>query len=152
MSAAPAASQAGRAGRPFTIELPTEIPDVEPLRKELAAFQKCVQGNPERLNALCAVMAVCGSDKDSTFCKPTTEQQRRKAAMKIVSNIINGAELNGEDDNWSVGFLGSRWMDTAAAPFGLDYVRAAFYSKKTYRGEWLFEEPYAIQVMCEKAR
>jgi hypothetical protein len=136
-------------GNPFVSE-----ERFQALKKELDDFQKCVTGHHSRLDALCDFTVADGFKLDPQSCQPATAEQLTQAAYKVMDNVFKGASINGKANGWSTGGMGSRWMDLNAADFGLDYVRAAFYSKKSYPAgkRWPSEKPYLIQITCEKTR
>ena len=127
---------------------------IEQLRTELGNFQKLVTGKRDMLLALCDIGGVDGHQLDSSSCAPISDHTIQAVLQHVVQIIVNGAKLNGKPKGWSVGFMGSRWMDIPAEPFGLDYIRVAFYSKKHYKGDdgWDCPKPYLMRVTCEKAR
>ena len=137
---------------------------INTLQKELENYLKCVKGNTDRMFALTDIMSVDAS-KDNAWCCETIPNWRITdnngkcvggvgvSVMKeIIRKMNDGQKVNGKDGQWSCGFMGSRWCDLDAEKYGLDYVRCAFYSKKTFKGEWRHNEPYAIIITCEKAR
>ena len=148
MSAAPARTP----GKGYEVKAMDSLPDVEPLRKELAAFQKCVEGDGWRLLSLCEVSAISGYALDPESCAPIDPKVLKAVAGAAFKKVAEGMEVNGKFGQWSCGFLGSRWFDLKAEDFGLDYVRCAFYSKKHYTGKWECDKPYMIQITAEKSR
>jgi hypothetical protein len=125
---------------------------LEAMRQEVRDYQRCVKQNSARFGALTDVQAVCGSAFDSESCAPISRDVLRAVLAHAVTRIIDGEmRVTGGTNNWSVGFMGSRWIDLNASEFGLDYVRCAFFSKKFFKGEWKGDKPFKIQIICEKA-
>jgi hypothetical protein len=123
-------------------------------RQELLDFTKCIAGSPERLNALCHLFAIDGAGVDPVSCQKVSKDTLREVLAAAAHRLLSGQmKVNGKKDNWNNGCFGSRWFDMDAERFGVDYVRAAFYSKKHYKGgEWKHPKPYAIEIMVEKAK
>jgi hypothetical protein len=148
----------------FSVSVPVESathdalgwikPDfAENLTKELKAFLKCVKGDPRRFLALTECGAICGSKLDSDSCKPVDRQVLNSVMIDFIHLVVGGGfKVNGKSGDWSVGFMGSRWLDMNAADYDVDYVRVAFYSKKYYNGVWPHEKPYHITITIEKAK
>ena len=133
-------------------ELPADT-KIEQLRKELEIFLNCVKGNYANFQKLCFFSLVDGHKLDPTVCDPLDKQTLHAVGFHFINLMLDGKQkINGETNNWSCGFMGSRWCDLNAADFDLDHIRAAFYSKKHYQGEWKYEKPFVIQITCEKAK
>jgi hypothetical protein len=125
----------------------------ENLTKELKAYLKCVKGDPRRFLALTDYGAICGSKLDSGCCKPVDAQIIQHVLHDFISLVVEGGfKVNGKRGDWSVGFMGSRWLDMNAADYNVTYIRVAFYSKKYYNGVWPHEKPYNITITIEKAK
>lgn len=122
------------------------------LRKELADFQKCVHQNFPLLSALCEIWTIDGAGLDPSVCQPVDREVRRKIAQDAVISILKGKGISGEEENWRVGCFGSRWFDMNGEKYGVDSIRAAFYSKKFYKDQWEHDKPYCIEITVEKER
>lgn len=128
-----------------------KMDSVDARRDELRAWQKCVRGNAARLMALTDISVVCGNTRDPESCVPVSQRTLGLIGATLLHRITRGVSLNGKTGNWSCGYMGSRWMDLNAKDYGVDYVRAGFFSRK-FGGTRPGGKPYAIQVMVEKAR
>ena len=125
---------------------------LEAMRQEVRDYQRCVTKNPARFLALTDCRAVCGSALDSECCAPIPRKVLEQVLQHAVYRILDGdMQIKGGYNNWSVGFMGSRWIDLDASQWGLDYVRCAFYSKKFFQNEWKGDKPYKLHITCEKA-
>ena len=105
-------------------------------RTELENYLKVIKNNPQRLWAITSL----GINKDSAIVDEVISTY-----VKIINHglILSGiAKINGEKGNWSVGDLGSRWLDWDS-PDGKTTCRVAFYSKK-YSEDWEHDKPYAL--------
>jgi hypothetical protein len=120
--------------------------------EELKNYQKCVKGNLSRLLALTDIRIGCGSRFDPHLCDVIPKEVLMCIMNDAVQLLVTGIEFNGKMNDWKNGCFGSRWFDMDASKYGLDYIRAAFYSKKHNSGEWRSEEPYAIRITAEKAK
>jgi hypothetical protein len=145
----------------YTAKYLTESPflsddKVAVMRKETADFQKCVLGNFARLVSLCDIGAVCGSDLDPESCVPIEATVLRRIVQDFAKEVLAGMPSRDKKDtpylSWNTGGLGSRWVDMDASKYGIDYIRAAFYSKKHMEGDWPWDTPYMIRITCEKAK
>ncbi len=121
-------------------------------RKELVAFQACVKHNPGRLRALTTVKIMSGHTMDAESCVPVRKEILRQILHDAAMMVLAGMRVDGTANNWSNGGFGSRWFDMDAERYGIDFIRAAFYSKKTYGAEWKYDTPYVIMITAEKAR
>ena len=123
------------------------------LRKGLENYMKVVAGNPLAFLGLTEFGIISGHKIDSC-CAPVSDDILRKVLEYYMNVIVWGRdrEINGKMDHWSVGFLGSQWMDIDAKQFGVTHIRASFVSKKTHVGEWKSDKPVIIRVQVEKAR
>ncbi len=149
---------------PYTVSVPVESDTndalgwIKPehadnLKKELKDFLKCVQGDASRFLALTDYGAICGSHLDSQCCKPVAGEIIQQILRDFIFMVVRGGfKINGKPGDWSVGFMGSRWLDMNARTYNVDYVRVAFYSKKHYKGVWSHEKPYHITITIEKKR
>ena len=126
--------------------------EVKVLRKEVADYQKCVRGNPDRLMAITSIIARSGHTVDAECCAPVTTAVLQSIGQHLCELLLRGLPINGKTDGWSIGCFGSRWIDLDTQEDGVDYIRCAFYSKKHYKGEWKHEKPYAIIITVEKRR
>ncbi len=126
-------------------------------KKDMEDWNRCIKQNLGRLHALTEISYRCGGDMDPGSCMPVPKD-KLKALMDdyILPRILSGEmKVNGEVENWSNGCFGSRWADFKARPHGLDFIRAAFYSKKCDAPpgkKWKPTKPYCIIVTFEKAR
>jgi hypothetical protein len=119
---------------------------------ELKQFVKCIHQNHPRLMALCSVAAIDGYSI-SESCEKLPKGKLSEVLHDFVDLLLHSQfKFNGKTEDWSIGFMGSRWLDMKAEPYDVDYIRAAFYSKKTYKGEWKSDKPYRIQITVEKGR
>ena len=137
-----------------------EIPDINEMfekvereekgkRDELINFTKCVAHNPDRFKALCSLRAIDASKIDKC-CKPISEALIKDILADAYELLLSGEmKVNGKVNNWNNGGFGSRWFDMDAETYGVQYIRAAFYSKKYYSKEWKEQKPYAIELMIE---
>ncbi len=121
-------------------------------REELINFQKCVKGNLPRLLALTDIGICCGSAVDSDLCVAIPKPVLGRVIHDAVKLMVTGMKVCGGVNNWSSGCFGSRWFDMDASEYGLDHIRAAFYSKKHSSGEWTWDKPYAIRIIAEKTK
>ena len=126
--------------------------DIEYQRKELEVWTKIVKGSPERFFAATTVSPVSGHRADPGSCGEVSDDALRRISMDFVRLCIIGTQVNGKTNNWTNGCWGSRWMDMNPKKYGVDYIRAAFYSKKNFKGEWKGDKPFLVQIMIEKAR
>ena len=125
------------------------------LTKELKAYLKCISDNPARFLALTEYGAICGSDLDPDSCVPVDKSLIQEVLRDFITLVVNtNFKINGKENDWSVGFLGNRWLDMNARSYGVDYIRVAFYSKKHYKNPtaWSSDKPYHITITIEKAR
>ena len=123
------------------------------LRKELADYQKCVDGNPARFLALTDFSGIDGYDLDPECCARIPVKTIHRIMESFMLGLIDeGYPIKGGKDAWSVGSMGSRWLDMNAELFGITYIRAAFYSKKHFKGEWPSQKPYMIRITCEQKK
>ena len=141
----------------FTVKALTEMPFIsddrhKALVKEVEDFQKCIQGNLGRLLALCDVTAHSGHIVAPDLCAPLGKDILDRVMEDLVGLLLKGMPVSGKTNCWSVGGLGSRWIDMDASKYGVDYIRCAFYSKKNYPADkkWPADQPYIIQVQVEK--
>jgi hypothetical protein len=119
---------------------------------ELINFTKCVAGKPDLLNALCEIEAIDGGSIDEC-CKRVGREKCIQIMRDAFALLVSGKmKVNGKENNWSNGCFGSCWFDMDAEKYGVDYIRGAFYSKKTYAGEWNTDKHYRIQITIEKAK
>lgn len=137
---------------------------VNALRTELENYLKCVKGNYDRLLALTSISSIDAYGLNQKCCDRIPNWRIKdkdgkcvggvsvETSREIILRILNGQKVNGKDGEWSCGFLGSRWCDLDASKWGIDYVRCAFYSKKSCKGGWTLDKPFAIQIICEKAK
>jgi hypothetical protein len=122
------------------------------LTKELETLLKVVKLNPDRLSQLVDIRGVCGSRLDPEACVPIPPGTLLEITAELAMDMIKGMKVGDKDSQWHVGGLGSRWYDIDPRPYGLDYIRCAFYSKRSYNKPWTFKTPYIIQITCEKGR
>jgi len=123
----------------------------EAKRTELANYIKCVAYNHDRFMALTDLRAMDGSRVDNC-CAPIEKETIKQIMRDFVMIALDMPKINGKINNWNSGGMGSRWLDMDASEYGLDYIRCAFYSKKFYGSEWRSDKPFAVQIMCEKAK
>jgi hypothetical protein len=125
--------------------------------QEVRVLQEVVKGDLLRLSKMIDISVVCGSKVDSESCARLPKAKLEEVLRSFVKMILEGIphaddvpeEQRYETPCWCIGGLGSRWIDLDAKSFGLDFVRAAFYSKAEVEGKT--KKPYLIQIMCEKA-
>lgn len=130
-------------------EMPTEA-QMKANQKELQDFTKAVKENPRLFFAITDFGAIDGHTLDSGCCKKIDPKKIQEVMFDFLLLATSGEmKVNGKENNWSNGFMGSRWCDMRAADYGLDYIRVAFYSKKTSK-DWKHEKPYLIRITCEK--
>jgi hypothetical protein len=126
------------------------------LRKEMEDYAKCMKGNQERIKALTFIGVCAGHWIDPEVCDVVPKETMIKIANDLAYRIYMGTNVNGTLNNWNVGFMGSRWLDMDGEIYGVDSIRASFYSKKHYgmrsNEKWPYDEPYAIQIMVEKEK
>ena len=122
------------------------------LMDELTIYQKVVKYNPQMFYKITTASFVCGSDIDPESCSPITEEIKNSIIRYVFSKILDGMKINGEFENWSCGFLGSRWFDIDASKFGISYIRVAFYSKKYNPQSVIGDKPFFITITAEKSR
>lgn len=123
------------------------------LTKELKDYLKCVKGNASRFLAITDFGAICGSSLDPSCCKPVPPHIIQEVLRDFVQMVYEGGfKINGKPNDWSVGFLGNRWLDMNAESYGVDYIRVAFMSKKNYKGVWNSDKPYHVTITIEKAK
>jgi hypothetical protein len=123
------------------------------LTKELKDYLKCVKNNVPRFLAITDFGAICGSSLDPGCCKPVDKKMIQHVLHDFIALVSEGGfKINGKRGDWSVGFLGNRWLDMDAKSYAVDYIRVAFYSKKHYDGVWPHEKPYNITITVEKAK
>jgi hypothetical protein len=104
------------------------------------------------------ISVICGSMVDGDCCVRLPKAKLQEVLTSLIDMLLEGiphADDLTEDERcekpcWKIGAMGSRWIDLDARKHGLDHIRAAFYSKA--EGGTRGDKPYAIQVMCEKAR
>lgn len=125
---------------------------LESLRTELTNFAKLLKNNGKALCGLVELRSRCGATIDPICCRPVSKETMTAIGMRAVMCLLNGLEEEGHYDSWKVGCFGSRWFDMDPEPFGVDHIRVAFYSKKTYEDEWKSEKPYLLAITVEKAR
>lgn len=119
--------------------------------QELQDFTKAVKNNPRLFLAITDYSAVDGHTLDGGCCKKIDPKKIQEVLHDFLMLATSGQmKVNGKKNNWSNGFMGSRWCDMNAEDYGMDYIRVAFYSKKSAK-EWKHDKPYAIQITCEKA-
>jgi len=122
------------------------------LLNELKNFLKCIKGNAFMFLAICEYGGIDGHRLAPECCSPIDEKLIYTILGDAISIITGNRPIDGEKGNWSCGCFGSRWLDINAKPYGLDYIRCAFYSRKTSSKEWKHEKPYAINITIEKER
>lgn len=132
-------------------EIQAKMDGVEAGRAELTAYQKCVKGDMGRIVALTYISGVDGASLDPESCTPISKSLIQAICHDVVLRVAAGMKVNGTPDNWNCGFLGSRWFDIDGDKYGVDYIRAAFYSRKSSKN-WQSPKPYAIIVTIEKSR
>ena len=125
---------------------------VKKITKELETFLKCCKSNPDFLDRNLALYVLDGGNLDPHCCKVIDTDVKSKVAQDFFKLLLAGQKINGKDENWCVGWMGSRWCDMKAERYGLDYIRCAFYTKSSYEGEWKHSKPYVIQITAEKAK
>ena len=124
---------------------------LDTMREEIRNWSKCVKGNHDRFVALTQLQIIDGASMDSESCAPIDRNTLVKILKDSADHFINGnMKVDGKRGNWSVGEMGSRWADFDAEKYGIDYIRAAFYSKKNYKGVWKSDKPYLIRITAEK--
>ena len=121
-------------------------------KQELIDFQKRVKGNPHELDKITYYGFNCGSKIEPSLCEPIDKSTMRDICVDSGRMILKGMKVNGEEGQWSNGFMGSRWFDMDAKKYGCDYIRVAFYSKKFYPGKWSGDKPYRIIITAEKGK
>jgi hypothetical protein len=119
---------------------------------ELKNFLKCIKGNPAMFLAICEYAGIDGHRLDPECCAPIDKKLIYTILRDAIAIITDNRPINGKPENWSCGCFGSRWLDIDPRPYDLDYIRCAFYSKKTSKKDWKHEKPYAIQITIEKGR
>ena len=129
---------------------------IEEMRQELTNFLACVKGNKARLGALTAVEVVDGYSLDNMSCAPLDEATLRIVGAGAVGFLLAGLKADGSRGAWSVGSMGSRWLDmnvTTSEGVKLDYCRIHFYSRK-HNGTkaWPTDKPYMVRIIAEKAQ
>jgi hypothetical protein len=120
-------------------------------RTELENYQKWVKGNPARLFAITNINAIDGGKIDDC-CAIVGKDVCQIVMRDAVKEVVKGLKVNGKRGQWNNGCFGSQWFDMDAKGYGLDYIRCAFYNKKTYAGTWPEDKPYMIQITIEKAK
>lgn len=122
------------------------------MSKEITDFLKFVEGNPERLFAVCHIQYIDGHSIQPAFCSKIEPQLLKTITEDFCALVLSGKmKVTGKINNWSCGFLGSRWCDMDAKKYGLTYIRAIFTSRK-YKPGYDEEKPYTIRLMIEKER
>ena len=123
------------------------------LRNELKNFIKCIKGNPGMFLGICEYGGIDGHSLDPGCCVAIDEKLIYTILRDAISIITGNRPIDGKEGNWSCGCFGSRWLDIDAKPYGVDYIRCAFYSRKTHKTEkWKSEKPYVINITIEKER
>lgn len=125
------------------------------LRKEMQNYAKRVaERGTEEFFTITNIDVLSAHHKFPGECEPVPKETLIKIGRDFVYILCSGTKVNATLNNWNVGFLGSRWLDMKGEIYGVDRIRAAFYSKKHYGmrsdKEWPYDKPYAIQIMVEK--
>jgi len=149
--------QAPKMSKIVTISDPAEIEKMlnqdqhAKKEKELKTFLSCAKNNFDFLQRNLTLASICGSHLDPEVCEPVSRELRSRIARDLVTLLINGQKVNGKMNHWSNGGFGSRWCDMDAKKYGVDYIRAAFYSKTFSDGDWSHPTPFFIGITVEKA-
>jgi hypothetical protein len=122
--------------------------------QETRVLQSVIKNNPDAINRLCKISAVCGSRLDPYCCAPIDRKVLQEImldfAVKLLAGIPQAEDLkeSERDDTpcWKIGIFGSTWIDLDAESYDLDYVRVAYYHHKDKK-----DKPYHFQITCEKA-
>lgn len=126
------------------------------LRQEMENYAKCMKGHKERIEELTYIGLASGHMRFPDACEFVSRQTLIKIGEDFMYRVYKGTRVDGTPNNWSVGFMGSRWLDMEGEIYGVDSIRAAFYSKKYYTKhtgkKWTFEKPYAITITVEKEK
>ena len=124
---------------------------INKLRKELQTYLNVVKDNPMMFFHLTSFGAIDGHTLDPECCKPIDNSVLQKVCKDALQQILQGMKVDGTPNNWSCGFLGSRWFDIDTDKYNLAHIRVAFYSKTS--SPKLIEKygkPFVIQITCEK--
>jgi len=130
---------------------------IEAMRQELTNYLACVKNNKARMGALTHLEVVDGYALDNMSCAPLDEATLRIVGSGAIGFILAGLKADGSRGAWSVGGMGSRWLDMnvrTSEGVKLDYCRIHFYSKKhnNAKNAWPTDKPYMIRIVAEKAR
>jgi hypothetical protein len=125
--------------------------------KECRVLQRLIKGNYENLLRLCSIKGIDGAKIDPGCCMPIDADVIRNVMKDFVIMLLEGipfAQDLSEDKQseipcWKIGNMGSRWIDIDPRPYGLDYIRVAYYKND---GEFITEKPHIFKVQCEKSR
>jgi len=122
-------------------------------KDELSTYLNVVKDNPMMFSKITDFYFVCGSNLEPDCCSPIDEKTKSAIIPDVVFKIVSGMKIDGEFENWSCGFMGSRWFDMDAKKYGISYIRVAFYSKKLNGSQRNGgNKPFSIVITAEKAK
>jgi hypothetical protein len=123
------------------------------ITQELKQFVTCIHNNEDRLVALCSVDAIDAFAVNPEVCVKLPKGVLSTVMFDFVELLLTKKfKFNGKQEDWSIGSMGNRWLNMKAESYDVDFVRAAFYSKKTSKREWKSDKPYRIQITVEKVK